>query len=203
MQLSDLEDLVVLHVPDASSTVIQHALRQAIVRFARESQVLVDFICLKTQCGVPEYDVPLPDCRRLVSVTGVEVAQDGFRLWRDDGDPYNGCQWNMDEFHPVIILRQAPAKDDLRIEVRYVWSPAREGCVVPEEFFERWAEALKHATLADLFSMPKQEWSNPTGVQLHEHYYNVELGRAKAERWHNYSRRPLTIASRPFLGPRR
>lgn len=203
MNISNLEDLIVLHVPDASSMVLQHAIRQAAVRFAREAEVLVDYACLRTQCGVPEYDLPMPDCRRLVSVTGVEVACDGFNLWRDDGDAFNGCRWNMDEYHPIIVLRQAPARDDDRIDVRYVWAPAREECDIPEEFYERWAEAVKHAALADLFSMPKQEWSSPQSVTLHEHYYQVELGAARAKRWHNYSRRPLTIASRPFLGPRR
>lgn len=203
MNISKLEDLVVLHVPDAGPAVLQHALRQAVLRFARESEVLTDFACLQTQCGVPEYVVPVPDCRKLVAITAVEVATGGFGLWHDSPDPFSGDTWSVDAYHPVVVLRQTPARDGDRISIRYTWAPAREDCDVPEEIYERWAEAIKHAALADLFSMPKQEWAHLPSVTLHERYYQVELELARARRWTNYSGRPLSIASRPFLGPRR
>lgn len=203
MELAKFEDLVVLHVPDASSLVIEHAVRQAVVRFMRESQVAVDTCCLKTQCGVPEYPVVLPACHALISVTGVEVDGDGFGLWRDEVDPFGGCHWNMDAHYPVVVLRHVPRQDDQRVNVRYTWAIARDGCDVPDVIYQRWGEAVKWGALADLFSMPKQEWSDAHGADRAEQFYQTELRRALNARWYNYSRRPLSIAARPFLAPRR
>lgn len=203
MELAKFENLVALHAPDASSVVVEHVVRQAIVRFMRESQVAVDTVCFETQCGVPEYPVVLPECRQLVSVTGVTFDDPVEALWRDEADPYAGGDWNMDEYHPVVILRYTPKQDGKRVVVRYTWAISRDGCDVPDAMYECWGEAVKWGALADLFSMPKQEWSSPADAMRAESFYQTELQRARNAKWHNYSRRAVTMAGRPFLSPRR
>lgn len=204
MELSKFENLVALHVPDASSVVVEHAIRQACVRFMRESQIAVGTTCVQTQCGVPEYPVTLPECHQLVAVTAVAVGAGGpSDLWFDDADPYSGGDWNMDEYHPVVILRRTPKRDGDNVTIRYVWALSRDGCDVPAALYEQWGEAIKWGALADLFSMPKQEWGSPADAMRAENIYQTELQRARNAKWHNYSRRPVSMVGRPFLRARR
>lgn len=202
--IGDFEDLIVLHVPDAPSAVMQHVLRHAITRFMRESQIFTDFMCLESQCGVPEYPLELPECRRLVGVEAVEVGKDAdVSLSEIRPNAGKGWEWYMDSMYPVVVLLYPPKKDGEKIHVMYSWTIARDDCEVPDELYEIWAEAIKCAALADLFAMPSQEWSNLGLSRLYENYYSVELGLAKSRRWHNYSRGSGTVQSRPFLSPRR
>lgn len=202
MNIADLEDLVILHVPDASSVAIQHVLRHAVARFMRESQIFTDQVCVELQCGVPEYLIDLPECRQLVSVEKVVFGKDPHELGMMEVRPVTtpkGWDWHRDSMHPILVVHDVPSKDGETAQVMYSWSIRRDDCDLPPELYEQWAEAVKCAALADLFSMSKQEWGDPAMSRLYENYYQVELDHAKARRWLNYSRGPLRIHSRPFL----
>lgn len=198
--VADLEDFVALYAPDAPSVVLQHVLREAIVRFMRESQIFQDEITVEAQCQVRDYPLVLPHCQQLVTIESVETGEGclqhpgavtGAKFW----------DWHRDGMEPVLVMRWMP-RDGSLLVVRYAWAIARDDCELPRHLYEQWMEAVKCGALAELLRMPKQEWSNLGLADQYERFYNVELVKAKNRRWSNYSRGPMMMVNRPFLQPR-
>lgn len=204
--VADLEDFIALDVPDAPSIVMQHVLREGIIRFMRESQIFQDEVMIAGQCGVSDYYLELPECQQLVTVERVEPAAEcpGTRYplaSSMNASGAKGWDWERDGMHSVILFKM-PLRDKARYRVTYAWAISRDDCALPEHLYEQWMEAVKAAALTQLFRMPKQEWFNPQLAQTWEHTYSVELRKAKNRRWSNYSRGPMMTVSRPFVGCR-
>lgn len=204
--VADFEDFIALDVPDAPSIVMQHVLREGIIRFMRESQIFQDDLTFEGQCGVSDYYLELPACQQLVTVESVVPAPTcpGARYPLTavlDASGRKGWGWERDGMHPVILFNM-PLRDKARFEVRYAWAISRDDCDVPDELYEQWMEAVKAAALAQLYRMPKQEWFNPQMAADAEHTYSVELRKAKNRRWSGYARGPMMTVSRPFVGCR-
>lgn len=195
--IADFEDFVVLHAQDAPSVALQHALREGIIRFMRESQIFHDTAEIKGQCGVADYPIETPACRQVVTVEDVRPA-DGCGAGGPTFSMGSAWRWRRDGMHAVIDFG-GPLSDRSVFEVTYAWAISRDDCEIPEEIYQRHMEAVKGAALAELFVMPKQEWTDPR-MGLHwERVYEVELAKAKNSRWLNYSRGTMKIQSTPFL----
>lgn len=196
--IADFEDFIVLHAGDAPSVVLQHVIREGIIRFMRESQVFHDTAEIRGQCGVADYPVETPACRQVVTIEDVKPAPGcGY------GGPTfvlgNAWRWRRDGMFAVVDFG-GPLSDRSVMEVTYAWAISRDDCDVPEEVYQRYMEAVKGAALAELFAMPEQEWTNPRLVGHWERVYHTELVKAKNSRWLNYSRGSVQIQSPPFLG---
>jgi hypothetical protein len=198
--VADLEDFIALFAQDAPSAVLQHALREGIVRFMRESQIFQDELEITTECLVRDYPLALPECQQLVSVESVEFGQGcrehpafvtGAKFWN----------WHRDSMEDVIVLTHAPRAAS-KLTVKYAWAIARDECELPRHLYEQWMEAVKHAALAELFAMPKQEWTDIGLANRSEGIYAVELIKAKNRRWSNYSRGPIKMVGSTFLSRR-
>lgn len=197
--IADFEDFIVLYAQDASSVVLQHVLREAIIRFMRESQLFTDTVVVPVQACVQDYPIELPGCRSLVSVEAVSMAgADCVDFFDMRPTNMKFWEWHKDGRHDAIFLHQTPRKDG-EMHVRYVWTIQRDDCEVPDEVYEVWMEAVKQAALAELLSMPGQEWTNQEAAMRAESFYRVELSKAKNRRWSNYSRGPMMATGRAFL----
>lgn len=197
--VADLEDFIALHAPDAPSVVLQHVLREAVVRFMRESQIFQDQVEVEVQCQVLDYPLVLPHCQQLVTVESVEPAPGCPDIVRVSGAKF--WDWHRDSMEPVIVLTHG-VRNNTKLIVRYAWAISRDECELPRHLYEMWMEAVKGAALAELFAMPKQEWTAPALAVHWEQVYHVELVKAKNRRWSNYSRGPTVMVNRPFLSPR-
>lgn len=197
--VADFEDFIALSAPDAGSIVLQHVVREAIVRFMRESQLFNDVLCFEAQCGVNDYPLQMPDCRRLVGIEVVSIG--GYREVQEFPELATGTkfrEWHKDDRHNAIVLHHAP-KEGTPIRVLYSWAIQRDDCEIPDEMYEDWMEAVKSAALSELLMMPKQEWTSPATSAIHEDRYRIELHKAKNRRWSNYSRGPMMMQGDPFL----
>lgn len=201
--IADFEDFIALSAPDAGSVVLQHVIREAIVRFMRESQLFTDTLCVEAQCGVVDYPLQMPDCRKLVGIEAVDIG--GSKNIHEFHEIARGTKfndWHKDDRHNVVVLHHEP-KEGTPIRVLYSWAIQRDDCEVPDEIYEDWMEAIKAAALAELLLMPKQEWTSPATSALNEDRYRIELRKAKNRRWSNYSRGPMMMQGAPFLRGRR
>lgn len=201
--VADFEDFIALSAPDAGSVVLQHVIREAIVRFMRESQLFTDTLCFEAQCNVLDYPIQMPECRQLVGIEGVDIGGDADLTEFHEivrGAKFHG--WHKDDRHNVVVLHSSP-KEGTPIRVLYSWAIQRNDCEVPDALFEEWMEAIKAAALSELLLTPKQEWTSPATAALYADRYRVELGKAKNRRWSNYSRGPVLMQGQPFLRGRR
>ena len=201
--VADFEDFITLSAPDAGSVVLQHVTREAIVRFMRESQIILDILCVEGQCGVVDYPLQMPECRNLVGIESVAIGDlSDITEFPEYATGVKFRDWHKDDRHNAIVLHHDP-KEGTPIRVLYSWAIQRDDCEVPDAIYEEWMEAVKAAALAELLLMPKQEWTSPGTAALQETRYQVELRRAKNRRWSNYSRGPLLMQGAPFIRSRR
>lgn len=199
--VSDFEDFVVSYAQDAPSVVLQHAIRETVVKFMRETRVATDTYCINAQCGVTDYVVEMPDCSKLVAIENVEPdggVWGGFRQFRNLPNPW---AWNKDDRFPVVIFGFSP-REDAVFHVTYSWTINRDGCDVPDFIYEEWMDAIKFGAAAELLAMPNQEWTNPQLAHMFADKYREERAAAKARKWHNYTQGPISMFAPSFLDPR-
>lgn len=215
--IADFVDFIVPHAPDVPEVVAQHAIREAIVRFMRETRIAVAELILPTQCNVPDYPLITPECRRLIQVEQVFVDKDDrpvitnfsgrVRPARDFGTGGSGMHyfaggWRVehvgDEHDAAIVFHGPPARDQF-IKVHYSWAISRDDCAVPDFIYEEWMEAVRHAALYQLYIMAGQEWTNPSLAAHHEGAYQTERRRAKNRKWTSRSPAPIRARAPRFI----
>lgn len=160
--IADFEPFVLGYVPYLPQEIIQHAIRESIVEFLRESRVAKDAMVVETQEKVPDYILEVPDCRRIVKVTSVSQSLSqsqcsGLEHWKhlvsgDEGD-YT-VELRKGE-HPIIVLTDPPRKPN-RLRIEYVWTIGRDDCDVPDFVYEDYMQPIVAGTLMRLASLPDQ-----------------------------------------------
>lgn len=166
--VADFEDFIFPFAPDAPSSIIQHAVRESIVRFMRETQVAVDFSQFPLSPKVPDYVIDVPDCRIVIDVRSVKVGMQN--TVPDDTwvELQRTTDYSVDIDHggmPSIILRDAPQESCHRpleqdMVVEYAWSISRDDCEIPDYLYEAYMTEIKDGALAELYAIPGQEWTN-------------------------------------------
>lgn len=201
--LSEFEPFIMAYAPDAPADILQHVLREAVVRFMRRTRIAVDTERIDLQCGVREYLIDMPDCRRMVAVEEVYPACNGWGTVRKDfpnpslPEPW---KWKKDNHHPVIELQYNPKEDDA-LYVQYSWTIERDDCEVPDFIYEDWEEAIKHGALTELMMIPNQEWTRPKLAEFHYNRYNEFVVEAKSRKWHNHTQGAITMNAPSFMRP--
>lgn len=119
--IEDFEPFVLAYVPTAPQEIIQHAIRESIVEFMRETKVASASVEIATQERVNDYIIGVPDCRRIVKIKKVYQGRSSFgnigwdELYGGEDGEYR-VELRVGE-HPIIILKDAPRKPTkLRLE---------------------------------------------------------------------------------------
>lgn len=201
--IEDFEPFIIGYVPFLPQEFIQHAIRESIVEFLRESRVANDTMELNTQEKVPDYILEVPDCRRIVKINSVKWTQifaNGREQWErlttgDEGD-YR-IELRRGDF-PIIILTDPP-KDPYRISIDYSWTIGRDDCDVPDFVYEDYMQPVVAGTLMRLATLPDQQHLIPQ-LQLHQATWFNSIQSAKIERSGGKSKR---IIGAPILTKRR
>ncbi|MFU6981754.1 hypothetical protein ACM75Z_30245 [Pseudomonas aeruginosa] len=126
---------------DADELQCQQAIREAIIRFMRDTQVFDDRLVIVPQEGVCEYNLDVPQCRVLVGVK---------RVFVDRCELYDRL-WARDEHHDV--LRVFTNLDGCCVEVDYTWTIGRDGCAVPDKVYEDYMPGVIEGSLEQLHRM--------------------------------------------------
>lgn len=143
--IEDFEPFVLAYVPTAPQEIIQHAIRESIVEFMRETKSASASVEIKTQERVSDYIIDVPDCRRIVKVKSVSKAMSscGAIDWSilyggEDGD-YSIELRSGD--HPIIVLRDIPRKS-YTLKIDYVWTIGRDDCDVPDFIYDDYMSGI-------------------------------------------------------------
>lgn len=193
---------------DAPDALLDQAIRQASVWFARESRVLEDEVEIHFQPNVRDYVIPIPEGRDLISV---DMTHDGlYGRNRGEFNPatqfyftvfgLNDCQyrWRRDGRYHVIEF-DAPATRDHRHHIWYFWTPFRDACTIPRLFYEDYQEALTFRALSDILAVPKQDWTNMRMAETFAARAEEALTAARNRRFSNYTQGPRRMRARPFV----
>lgn len=201
--VSDFEPFVLAYVPFIPSEIIQHAIRETIIEFLRETRIATATIELETQEKVADYMLEMPDCRRIVKVKDVHITPvscSGRENWQklrtgEFGD-YDIELRHGD--HPIIVFRE-PYKKPHRVRVEYVWTLSRDECGIPDFIYEDFMSGVVAGTLLRLALLPDGQTLGNT-IPLHQQTWFNAIQQAKIDKSGGKAKR---IIGSPFLGGRR
>lgn len=159
--VTDFEPFVLAYTPFIPAELVQHAIRETIVEFMRETKCASATLEFETQEKVPDYMLEVPDCRRIVKVKNVYITPtkcSGRENWRllnsgEFGDYI--IELRIGE-HPIIILTNPP-KQPNRVKVDYYWAIGRDDCDIPDFIYEDYMKAIVAGSLIRLASLPDNQ----------------------------------------------
>lgn len=210
--IEDFEDFIFPYTPDAPSSIIQHAIRESIVRLMQTTGLAKDFAQFPLVAKVPDYIIDTLECRTIVDVVEVKLGCQG--TIPDDNWQVlqKGMDYDVDLLHdgmPSIILKEAPQESCARplaldLSVEYSWSIARDDCDIPDFIYERYMNEVKDGALAELYAIPGQEWTNLQYAMvlrqsLEEKYKQIKIRTKKRGPIPMRLQLGTCVARRPFL----
>ncbi len=156
--IADFEPFVLQYAQYVPSEILQHNIRESVNAFMRETKIARDYLEFDTQEKVHDYILEVGDCRRLLKVHKVEIAEvhrSGREHWSelragDEGD-YT-VELRMGNY-PIIVFREE-YKKPRKVKVYYSWSIARDDCDVPDYIYEDFMDAIVSGTLTRLAYIP-------------------------------------------------
>lgn len=200
--VADFEPFVIGYVPYLPQEVVQHAIRESIVEFLRESRIVKDTMEVETQEKVPDYILEVPDCRRIVKINSVDWSQkhcSGRENWERLTNGESGdyiVELRRGEF-PIIVLSEPPKKPH-RLRIDYTWTIGRDDCDIPNFVYEDYMQPIVAGTLMRLASLPDQA-PLLAQLQIHQATWFNGIQSAKMERTGG---RPKQIIGSPILSRR-
>lgn len=201
--IEDFEPFVLAYAPYIPQEIVQHAIRETIVEFMRESKCAKDTMNIETQEKVSDYMMEVPDCRRIVKVTAVQESplhcsgRENWRVLYNGEDRDYTVELRLGE-HPIIVLNNAPRKPT-KLRVEYVWAIGRDDCDVPDFIYDDYMQAIVNGTLVRLAMMPEQENLARQITVYQANWFNA-LQQAKIDKTGGRARK---MVGAPILGSRR
>lgn len=197
--IEDFEPFVLAYVPYLPGEVIQHAIRESIVEFLRETRIATDVMEIETQEKVPDYIMEVPDCRRIVKVHSVEWTRahcSGRENWQSlrNGEENDYVIELRRGDYPIIVFVEPP-KHPHRVRIVYSWTISRDNCDIPSFIYEDYMQGIVAGTLMRLASLPDQQ-NLLQQMQVHQGTWFNAIQSAKMERSGGRSKR---IIGAPIL----
>jgi hypothetical protein len=156
--VSDFLPWVELEAQDTPVANMQHAVREALIYFMRESGAVVDELFVNLPAGQDDIALTIPECRRIVGVNGVWTAPTyGSSRWTPEWDSVramdgDGAGYMLDDIgSPMSTLWVLPRSNKPRtLCIKYRWSIGRDACEVPDWIYHDYAKAIASGALAYL-----------------------------------------------------
>lgn len=202
--VEDFEDFIFPFTPDAPTAVIQHAIRESIVRFMTETKCVIDTVQMPLYAKTPDYIIDVPDCRNVLEVRFVRMGKSGMVPDTSWVELIENVDYTVDIRHdgvPSIVLLDPPQENCHKplgsdISVEYAWSIKRDGCDIPDYVYEQYMSEIKDGALAELYAIPNQDWTNlqyamTLRANLDEQY---KILRSRFRKWGGNSKMRLGVA---------
>lgn len=198
--IEDFEPFVLAYAPFIPQEILQHAIRETIVEFMRESRCASDTLDVETQEKVGDYMLEVPDCRRIVKVTSVmetPLRCSGRENWNPlvQGEEADYTIELRRGEHPIIVLNN-PRNKPTKLRVDYVWAIGRDDCDVPDFIYDDYMQAILYGTLVRLAMLPEQDALLRQVTLFQTNWFNA-LQQAKIDKTGGKARR---IIGASFLG---
>lgn len=199
--IEDFEPFVLAYVPTAPQEIIQHAIRESIVEFMRETKVASASVEIKTQERVNDYIIDVPDCRRIVKIKKVYQGRSscGNIGWNELYGGEDG-EYRVElraGGHPIIILKDAPRKPT-KLRLEYVWTIGRDDCDVPDFIYDDYMSGIVAGALIRLATFAGNE-NIIQQISMHQMTWYNAVQQAKIDKTGGKARR---IIGSPMLSRR-
>ena len=191
---------------------IQHAVREALIVFMRESRAAVNemFIDVATTCGLNEALLNPPDCERLVGIESVWLAPKKCTVqrWSPDWEQVsntdgiqmaqqfsNGLAYWVDDVggpQTTLWLSTAETRKHM-ICVRYSWAIGRDNCAVPEWIYQDYADLITDGALAYLHDNPDDDNAASSFAGRAATKFIIAARRVRERKRSNYAARSITV----------
>lgn len=128
--------------------------RRAAIEFASQTQVLYRFYDFELQDCVNDYYLCTPN-ERIVRIDKVCLNGNCLEKGKDE------CEWFGYRFNQPdqIIIRSYEKCGNVMIE-GFV-APSETACIVDRILFDNHRSAIEKLALAEIYTIPNREWSNP------------------------------------------
>lgn len=159
--VEEFEPFLLAYVPTMPQELLQHAIRETIVEFMRDTKCASATLDVITQENVNDYIIEVPDCRRIVKVKKVSQGTtrcNGAEYWSELHDGEFGdykVELRLGS-NPIIVLNNTPRKPG-KLRVEYVWTIGRDDCDIPDFIYDDYMQAIVAGTLVRVASYPNNE----------------------------------------------
>lgn len=166
----------------------------------------------RVRAGTSDYDIDNPKCGRLahifyVSHDGIEVQKATERMLDDLEPGWRTAEADVASYFympdkKTIRLALTPAKTESKIlKIVAAFKPTVDATVLANNLYEDHLEAISHGTLARLYEMDGENWSNPESAIKKRLLFDRAMDKEKAERLNDYNRAStLTVRGHNYYG---
>lgn len=200
--IAEFEPFLLAYVPTLPQELLQHAIRETIVEFMRETKCASGILEINTQQNVCDYILEVPDCRRIIKVKNVKLGSincNGKEHWNDlSGSEFGDYSIELRlGSNPIIILNSTPKKEGI-LRIEYFWTIGRDDCDVPDFIYEDYMQAIVAGSLVRMASYPNNEHLLAQ-IKIHEVNWFNAIQQAKIDKTGGKARK---IIGQPLLSRR-
>lgn len=192
MKWTDLFSRVMPHVPGCPEPMAEDAIRDAAIKFCRDSHLWREQIMdLYLVQGVRRYDLDLPE---QTEVTALIAA------WqRKPGSNHKTAVYPDINVFRMVRFPEALDPDKGPVEMHVVLQPTRDADGMLDAIGLDYDQALIHCALERLVVIPGKDWTNPNMANYHRQKYLESLTEARMAKANGNTETPLRVTPHPLL----
>ena len=192
--LSDLTRELQLLMPGIGETLATHYLQRAIVKFCEVSSFWHEGLEITKQEGVVTYDLNLGAYLQIVDVKRVEV--DGDEVRQNVNDMGSVARWMQRS--PDTIELYLDTGDVVTITVAVKPKLHKGVFKASELILTDYRDALIKGAKAELFAIPKRDWTDMTAAQMNGMAFESAASAAANRQASGFSRIPRRPSPRAY-----
>jgi len=205
---SQIASAMLPDLPGAEAPVVNFYVRRAGRKFCQDSEVYVVEATDTLVEGQDTYDISRENFqpRRIMRVRFLDPA-------RDDLKDFNAGR----EIHPTayeLVRDYVDDEDQIRLATSVVPASSEGGFtlvadvayvpiegedVLPEDFMNRWADAIRYRAMYELLILPERPWSSDMLAERYAEMYRDEVARGVFEKNHMHKAVNLRMQAPSFI----
>ena len=162
------------HVEGADEEMLQVLAMDAVIQFARDSQILSEIVCVTVEPCIDSYK--LHTRLRPYEVLALRIFQHGRQISFHDFPA-----WVERDFKTLYIDQQS-CQPGMQVEVELSVVPERDSEEVPSVIYEDWVEPVVAYTLARMYRQVENQWYNNPAAEEQLRIYQEFVRKANINR---------------------
>lgn len=150
--IADFLPRIMAHIDGVDEEMVATFAMDAVVQFARDSQILSEVVCVTLEPCIESYK--LHTRLRPYEVLAIRVFSHGRE------QPLYASAVAVDRDFKTLYVQPGYCSGDNQVEVEFSVVPERDSEAVPAVIYEDWVEPVVAYTLARLYSQPDNQWYN-------------------------------------------
>lgn len=209
--LSAFTQFIAPYAIGVAEPTFERALLDAAARFCRDSLAIQESKDITITADTPTFTLSASTGLVPVEVMSLRIgSRDITPQPQDRLSDYYGVDWRVSTgsepqwftLDSETVLRVVPylpaGAASLAAVAQIAVAPSRSATALPDALLDTWIDAITAGTLARLYAIPNQPFSDKDASVFQGKLYNYEVGKAKAKATTSFTRAPLAV--RPVPG---